>query len=88
MPCKNSSSHKLDPKINYRTLMEAKKCIREGIEKDTIVVSEEEPLKYARKLKKELKGKTYHINQENTDQVLVNDYLTNTSKVLNSQHKW
>ncbi len=45
-------------------------------------------LKYARELEKELRGKTYHINQENMDQVLVNDYLTNTRKVLNSQHKW
>jgi len=80
---------KVDPKINYRTLMEAKKCIREGIQIDTIVVSEEEELlKYAHELEKELKGKTYHINQENMDKVLVNDYLTNTRKVLNSQHKW
>jgi uncharacterized protein with von Willebrand factor type A (vWA) domain len=80
---------KVDPKINYRTLMEAKKCIREGIEIDTIVVSEEvELLKYANELEKELKGKTYHINQENMDKVLVKDYLTNTRKVLNSQNKW
>lgn len=80
---------KVDPKIDYRTLIEAKKCIREGIEIDTIVVSEEEELlKYAHELEKELKGKTYHINQENMDQVLVNDYLTNTRKVLKSQHKW
>jgi uncharacterized protein with von Willebrand factor type A (vWA) domain len=80
---------KVDPKINYRTLMEAKKCIREGIQIDTIVVSEEEELlKYAHELEKELKGKTYHINQENMDKVLVNDYLTNTRKVLNSQHMW
>jgi len=80
---------KVDPKISHRTLMEAKKCIREGIEIDTIVVSEEEELlKYAHELEKELKGKTYHINQENMDKVLVNDYLTNTRKVLNSKHKW
>jgi uncharacterized protein with von Willebrand factor type A (vWA) domain len=80
---------KVDPKINNRTLLEAKKCIREGIQIDTIVVSEEkELLNYAHKLGKELKGKTYHINQENMDKVLVNDYLTNTRKVLKSHHKW
>ena len=39
-------------------------------------------------LEKKLKGKAYHINQENMDQVLVNDYLTNTRKVLKSHHKW
>ena len=80
---------KVDPKIHNRSLIEAKKCIREGIKIDTIVVSEEkELLTYAQELERELKGKTYHINQENMDQVLVNDYLTNTRKVLNSKQKW
>src|SRR3989337_2460563 len=80
---------KVDPKINDRTVMEAKKCKREGIDIDTIVVSdEEELLKYAQDLEKTLKGKTYHINQENMDEVLVHDYLTNTRKVLSSQHIW
>jgi len=80
---------KVDPKINDRTVMEAKKCKREGIDIDTIVVSdEEELLEYAQDLEKKLKGKTYHINQENMDEVLVHDYLTNTRKVLSSQHSW
>ncbi|MEX2060565.1 MAG: VWA domain-containing protein, partial [Nitrosopumilaceae archaeon] len=80
---------KVDPKINDRTVMEAKKCKREGIDIDTIVVSdEEELLKYAQDLEKKLKGKIYHINQENMDEILVHDYLTNTRKVLSSQHIW
>jgi len=80
---------KVDPKIDDRTVMEAKKCKREGIDIDTIVVSdEEELLEYAQDLEKKLKGKTYHINQENMDEVLVHDYLTNTRKVLRSQHIW
>jgi len=77
---------KVDPKINERTVMEAKKCKREGIDINTIVVSdEEELLTYAQELEKKLKGKTYHINQENMDKVLVYDYLMNTRKVLSSQ---
>ncbi|MGI0076622.1 MAG: VWA domain-containing protein [Nitrosopumilaceae archaeon] len=80
---------KVDPKINDRTVIEAKKCKREGIDIDTIVVSdEEELLQYAQDLEKTLKGKTYHINQENMDEILVHDYLTNTRKVLSSQHIW
>lgn len=78
---------KVDLKINDRTVLEAKKCKREGIDIDTIVVGdEEELLSYAQDLEKKLKGKTYHINQENMDKVLVHDYLTNTRKVLSSQH--
>jgi len=80
---------KVDPRINDRTVIEAKKCKREGIDIDTIVVSDEqELLTYAQDLGKKLRGKTYHINQENMDEVLVHDYLTNTRKVLSSQHIW
>jgi len=80
---------KVDPKINERTLVEAKKCKRDGIEIDTIVVSEEKELsKYAQDLEKELRGKTFHINQENMDKVLVTDYLSKTRKVLSSNQSW
>jgi len=80
---------KVDPKINNRTLLEAKKCIRDGIKIDTIVVSEEEELlNYVQELEKDLKGTTYHITQENMDKVLVHDYLTNTRKFLNSKQNW
>lgn len=80
---------KVDPKINKRTLFEAKKCIREGIKIDTIVVGEEiELLNYVQELEKEIKGKTYHIDHENMDKVLVHDYLSNTRRVLNSKQNW
>ena len=78
---------KVDPKIHDRTIIEAKKCKREGIEIDTIVVAdEEELLKYAEDIEKELQGKTYHIDQENMEKVLVHDYLTKTKKVLSSHN--
>jgi len=80
---------KVDSKIDKRTIIEAKKCKREGIDIDTIVVSEEiELLDYAKTFEKQLRGKTYHINQENMDQILVTDYLDNTKKVLNSTQNW
>ncbi len=80
---------KVDPKIDKRTIIEAKKCKREGIDIDTIVISEEsELLDYARTLEKQLRGKTYHINQENMEHILVTDYLDNTKKVLNSKQTW
>jgi len=76
---------KVDPKINARTVLEAKKCKRDGIAIDTIVLSEEkELLNYAQTLEKELKGKTYHIGHENMDKILVHDYLNNTRKILKS----
>lgn len=78
---------KVDPKINERTINEAKKCKREDIQIDTIVVSEEaELLSYVQQMEKELRGKTYHINQNNMDKVLVTDYLYNTKKILTSKN--
>ncbi len=53
-----------------------------------MVSEEEELLNYVQDLEKELKGKTYHIDQENMDKVLVHDYLSNTRKVLNSKQNW
>ncbi len=80
---------KVDPKIEKRTIIEAKKCQKEGIEIDSIVVSDEdELLDYVKKFEKELKGKTYHIDQENMDHVLVTDYLTNARKVFSKKQNW
>ena len=77
---------KVDPKINERTAFEAKRCKRDGIEIDTIVVSDEgELLDYIKELERGLKGKTYHINHENMDKVLVHDYLAKTRKILSSK---
>src|SRR5574338_100261 len=77
---------KVDPKVDERTISEAKKCMRDNIQIDSIVVSEEtELLEYVQNLEKILQGKTYHINQNNMDKVLVIDYL-NTKKILGSKN--
>lgn len=78
---------KVDSKVDERTVSEAKKCIRENIQIDSIVVSEEmELLEYVQQMEKALQGKTYHINQNNMDRVLVIDYLYNTKKILGSKN--
>ena len=70
-------------------MIEAKKCIKEGIEIDSIVVSDEnELLEYVQLFEKELKGKTYHIEEENMGKVLVTDYLSNTRKVFSKKQNW
>jgi len=80
---------KVDQKIDFRTIIEAKKCLRENIEIDSIVISEEpELLDYVQQLEKTLKGKTYHIQNEHMEKVLVTDYLNNTRKVINSNQRW
>lgn len=77
---------KVDPKIEARTLLEAKKCKHDGIEIDSIVISDEsELLDYIKDFEKQLRGKTYHIEQSNMDKILVMDYLSNTRKILNSK---
>jgi uncharacterized protein with von Willebrand factor type A (vWA) domain len=80
---------KVDPKINLRTLLEGKKCLHHGIQIDTIVVSEEtELVNYVQEFEKELKGRTYHINQENMDTVLVHDYLFKIKKIIHNKQHW
>ena len=80
---------KVDPKINRQTLFEAKKCKQDGIDIDTIVISDEiELFDYVRDFEKELRGKTFLIKDENMDKVLVTDYLYNTRKVLSLHQGW
>ena len=80
---------KVDKKIEKRTIVEAKKCLKAGIEIDSIVVSDEkELLEYVKHLEKELKGKTYHIDKGNMDRVLVTDYLSNARKVFTKKQSW
>lgn len=80
---------KVDPKIENRTIIEARKCLNSGIEIDSIVVSDEkELLQYVRELEKKLKGRTYHIDREDMDRVLVFDYLSNTRKVFTKKQRW
>lgn len=79
----------VDPFIESKTLSEAKKCKREGIEIDTIMISEEdELLSYVENLEMQLKGRAYYINPANIDRVLINDFISNKKKILNYKQTW
>lgn len=76
----------VDPVIDLRTLQEAKKCRKEGVEIDTIMVSEEEELlSYVESLEKQLKGRAYYINPEKIDKVLISDFISNKKRVFNTR---
>jgi uncharacterized protein with von Willebrand factor type A (vWA) domain len=76
----------VDPFIESRTIAEAKKCKREGIEIDTIMVSEEdELLSYVEGLEMQLKGRAYYINPTNIDKILINDFISNKKKILKNR---
>jgi uncharacterized protein with von Willebrand factor type A (vWA) domain len=77
----------VDPSVEAKTLNEAKKCRQEGIEIDTIMVSEEaELLSYVEGLEKQLRGRAYYINPEKIDRVLISDFISNKKKILNSRN--
>ncbi|HET7336846.1 MAG TPA: hypothetical protein VFJ23_03020 [Candidatus Nitrosotalea sp.] len=70
-------------------MQEAKKCRKEGIEIDTIMISEEvELLSYVESLEKHLKGRAYYINPEKIDKVLISDFISNKKKILHSKNRW
>ena len=77
----------VDPVVEKKTLQEAKKCRKEGIEIDTIMISEEsELLSYVESLEKHLKGRAYYINPEKIDKVLISDFISNKKKILHSRN--
>lgn len=78
----------VDKFIELRTINEAKKCRREGIEIDTIMVSEEDDLlDYVKSLEMQLRGRAYYINPANIGKILISDFISN-KKILHSKQSW
>src|SRR5919198_1959369 len=68
----------VDQYIGEKTIQEARKCHKLGIEVDTIMISEEDSLlSYVNEMEKHVKGRSYYINPGMIDKVLLTDYLAN-----------
>ncbi len=73
----------IDQYIGEQTIKEAKKTFKEGINIDTIMVSEEDSLlDFVNELAKSVHGKSIYINQKNIDKILITDYLLNKKKIV------
>ena len=73
----------VDQYIGEKTILEAKKCHKSGIDIDTIMVSEEVSLlSYVNELEKYVKGKSYYINPTEIDKILITDYLNDKKSIL------
>ena len=76
----------VDQYIGEKTILEAKKCHKSGIDIDTIMVSEEVSLlSYVNELEKYVKGKSYYINPAEIDKILITDYLNDKKSILRSK---
>ncbi len=75
----------VDQYIGEKTIMEARKCHKLGIDIDTIMVSEEDSLlSYVNELEKYVKGRSYYINPAEIDKILISDYLNDKKSILRS----
>ena len=75
----------VDQYIGEKTIMEARKCHKLGIDIDTIMVSEEDSLlSYVNELEKYVKGRSYYINPAEIDRILITDYLNDKKSILRS----
>ena len=73
----------IDQYIGEQTIKEAKKLKKDGIDLDTIMVSEEDTLlDFVNELAKSVDGKSIYINPKEIDRVLINDYLSNKKKII------
>jgi len=76
----------VDQYIGEKTIMEARKCHKSGIDIDTIMVSEEDSLlSYVNELEKYVKGRSYYINPAEIDRILITDYLNAKKSILRSR---
>src|SRR5215831_17861411 len=68
----------VDKYIAERTIIEAKKCRKMGIQTDTVMISEEDSLLgFVNEMEKHVKGRSYYINPSTIDKVLITDYVNN-----------
>ena len=75
----------VDQYIGEKTILEARKCHKLGIDIDTIMVSEEDSLlRYVNELEKFVKGRSYYINPAEIDRILITDYLNDKKSILRS----
>ena len=73
----------IDQYIGEQTIKEAKKLKKDGIDLDTIMVSEEDTLlDFVNELAKSVDGKSIYINPKEIDRVLIIDYLSNKKKMI------
>jgi uncharacterized protein with von Willebrand factor type A (vWA) domain len=73
----------VDHYIGEKTIQEAIKCRKLGFEIDTIMISEEDSLlEYINDMEKHVKGRSYYINPNVIDKVLLTDYLHNRKKTI------
>jgi len=76
----------VDQFIGERTIIEAKKCYKKGIQIDTIMISEEDSmLSYVNEMEKYVKGRSYYINPDSIDKMLLTDYIYNKKKIIHSK---
>jgi uncharacterized protein with von Willebrand factor type A (vWA) domain len=73
----------IDQYIGDHTIREAQKLRKDGIEIDTIMVSEEDTLlDFVNELAKSVNGKSIYINPSEIDKILITDYLSNKKRIL------
>jgi uncharacterized protein with von Willebrand factor type A (vWA) domain len=73
----------IDQYIGEQTIKEAKKIFNDGINIDTIMVSEDDTLlDFINELAKSVNGKSIYINPGEIDKILIKDYLLNKKKII------
>lgn len=73
----------IDQYIGDQTIKEARKLRKDGIEIDTIMVSEEDSLlDFVNDLAKSVNGKSIYINPSEIDKILITDYLSNKKRII------
>ena len=77
----------VDQYIGEKTISEAKKCHRNRVQIDTIMISEEDSLLgYINDFERHVKGRSYYINPTTLDRVLLTDYLSNKKTIVSSKY--
>lgn len=74
---------KVDGIIDHRTVYEARRCQKDDISIDFVVISDEaELIEYAIDLAARLNGKAFSVQDQSMSKIMIQDYMTHTKRVI------
>ena len=77
---------KVDGMIDHRTVYEARRCQKDDIGIDLVVISDEKELiEYAVSLAARLNGKAFSVQDQGMSKIMIQDYMTHTKRVITSK---
>lgn len=75
----------VDHYIAEQTIIEAEKCLKEGVHVDTLMISEEDALlSFVNEMERQIQGRSYYVSPEALERAILTDFIGNKRTILHA----